>query len=54
MILEQILHAIVLAIMGPDFQSRTVLFGLYAALAAALFEETGRFGCHEILYEEKS
>ena len=42
LILEQILHVIVLAIMGPDFQSKTVLFGLYAALAAGLFEETGR------------
>ena len=42
LILEQILHVIVLAIMDPDFQSKTVLFGLYAALAAGLFEETGR------------
>ena len=42
LILEQIMHAIVLAV-NPAFQNRTVLFGLYAALAAALFEETGRF-----------
>ena len=42
LILEQILHAIVMAV-NPALQSRTVLFGLYAALAAALFEETGRF-----------
>lgn len=42
LILEQILHVIILAV-NPTLQSRTVLFGLYAALAAALFEETGRF-----------
>lgn len=42
LILEQIMHAIVLAI-NPALQSHTVLFGLYAALAAGLFEETGRF-----------
>lgn len=42
LILEQILHAIVMAV-NPALQNRTVLFGLYAALAAALFEETGRF-----------
>lgn len=42
LILEQIMHVIVLAI-NPAFQSQTVLFGLYGALAAALFEETGRF-----------
>lgn len=42
LILEQIMHVIVLAI-NPAFQSQMVLFGLYAALAAALFEETGRF-----------
>lgn len=41
LILEQIMHTIVLAI-NPAFQSHTVLFGLYAALAAGLFEETGR------------
>ena len=41
LILEQILHAIILAV-NPTLQSQTVLFGLYAALAAALFEETGR------------
>lgn len=42
LILEQIMHVIVLAI-NPAFQSQTVPFGLYGALAAALFEETGRF-----------
>ncbi|MCH5258626.1 MAG: YhfC family intramembrane metalloprotease [Lachnospiraceae bacterium] len=41
LILEQIMHAIVLAI-NPAFQNYMILFGLYAALAAALFEETGR------------
>ena len=41
LILEQILHVIILAV-NPTLQSQTVLFGLYAALAAALFEETGR------------
>ena len=42
LILEQILHAIVMAV-NPTLQSRTILFGLYAAMAAGLFEETGRF-----------
>lgn len=42
LILEQIIHTIVLAI-NPAFQGHIVLFGLYAALAAGLFEETGRF-----------
>ena len=42
LILEQIFHAIILAVMGSSFRSRIFIFGLYAALAAALFEETGR------------
>lgn len=43
LILEQILHAIVLTVTGTVIQSSTFLYGLYGGLAAALFEETGRF-----------
>ena len=51
LILEQIMHAIVLAI-NPAFQNHTVLFGLYAALAAGLFEETGRFVAMKLLMKQ--
>lgn len=43
LILEQILHAIVSAVAGTALQNNTFLYGLYGGLAAALFEETGRF-----------
>ena len=43
LILEQILHAIVLTAAGNILQSNIFLYGLYGGLAAALFEETGRF-----------
>lgn len=43
LILEQILHAIVFAVTGNAIQSNIYLYGLYGGLAAALFEETGRF-----------
>lgn len=43
LILEQILHAIVLAAAGTALTSNIFLYGLYGGLAAALFEETGRF-----------
>ena len=43
LILEPILHVIVLAAAGDILQSNIFLYGLYGGLAAALFEETGRF-----------
>ncbi|MCH5274675.1 MAG: YhfC family intramembrane metalloprotease [Lachnospiraceae bacterium] len=43
LILEQILHAIVFAVAGHILPSSIILYGLYGGLAAALFEETGRF-----------
>lgn len=43
MILEQILHAIVLALTGSVLQDNIWLYGIYGGLAAALFEETGRW-----------
>ncbi len=43
MILEQILHAVVLAAAGTVMSSNIFLYALYGGLAAALFEETGRF-----------
>lgn len=43
LILEQILHAIVLTAAGSILQGNIFLYGLYGGLAAALFEEAGRF-----------
>ena len=43
LILEQILHGIVGLIAGTILQKNIFLYGLYGGLAAALFEETGRF-----------
>ena len=43
LILEQILHTIVLTVAGTVIQGSVFLYGLYGGLAAALFEETGRF-----------
>ena len=43
LILEQILHMIVLTAVGGILQGNIFLYGLYGGLAAALFEETGRF-----------
>lgn len=43
LILEQILHTIVLSVAGPVILENFYLYGLYGGLAAALFEETGRF-----------
>ena len=43
LILEQILHTIVLTVAGTVIQGNVYLYGLYGGLAAALFEETGRF-----------
>ena len=44
MILEQILHTVVLlSPAGKAIQNNIWLYGIYAGLAAAIFEETGRF-----------
>ena len=43
MILEQICHAIVLTVTGSVIQANIWLYGIYGGLAAALFEETGRW-----------
>lgn len=45
LILEQILHMIVLyhPTLGPAITGNIFLYGLYGALAAGVFEETGRF-----------
>lgn len=43
MILEQILHTVVFLLAGRFLTEHLVLYALYAGLAAAVFEETGRF-----------
>ena len=42
MLLEQQLHVLVIQFCGLNAQSRPWLYYVYAALAAAVFEETGR------------
>ena len=42
MLLEQLLHVLVIQFCGLNAQSRPWLYYVYAALAAAVFEETGR------------
>lgn len=42
-LLEQILHAVVFLLTGTALQKNIFLYGLYGGLAAATFEETGRF-----------
>ena len=43
MILEQICHSIVLTVTGSVIRDNIWLYGIYGGLAAALFEETGRW-----------
>lgn len=43
MVLEQILHTIVLKSAGTAFTQNIWLYALYGGLAAAVFEETGRY-----------
>ncbi len=43
MILEQLLHALVLQAAGAVITSHLLLYALYGGVAAALFEETGRY-----------
>lgn len=45
MVLEQLLHAVML----PIVQGRAVLYCVYGALAAGIFEETGRFAAYKTL-----
>ena len=42
MLLEQLMHVLVIQLCGLNAQSRPWLYYVYAALAAAVFEETGR------------
>ena len=42
MLLEQLMHVLVIQFCGVNAQSRPWLYYVYAALAAAVFEETGR------------
>ena len=42
MLLEQLMHVLVIQFCGLNAQSRPWLYYVYAALAAAVFEETGR------------
>lgn len=43
LVLEQILHSAVFALTGPALTENLLLYALYGGLAAALFEETGRW-----------
>ncbi len=43
MVLEQVLHTIVLKTAGTVFTQNIWLYALYGGLAAAVFEETGRY-----------
>lgn len=43
LVLEQIFHFIVLTLTGDTITGNIWLYGLYGGLAAAVFEETGRF-----------
>lgn len=43
LILEQILHVVVFSSAGDVLASNLLLYALYGAMAAALFEETGRY-----------
>lgn len=43
MILEQICHAIVLTVTGDVIRDNIWLYAIYGGLAAALFEECGRW-----------
>lgn len=49
MILEQLLHLVML----PVVQNKPVLYIIYGALAAGVFEETGRFVAYKMLMRKK-
>ncbi len=42
MVLEQLLHILVFKTVGETLQNNIFLYGIYAGLAAAVFEESGR------------
>lgn len=52
-LLEQVLHMIVLTVTGDVITGNIWLYGLYGGLAAALFEETGRFVAMKYLMKKK-
>lgn len=52
LVLEQMMHAAVLAATGTLLTSSTILYGLYGGLAAALFEETGRLVAMKFLMKK--
>ncbi len=56
LILEQILHFVVItAVGGTDkLQSNLLLYALYGGLAAAVFEETGRFIAFKFLMKKRN
>lgn len=43
MVLEQLLHAVVISVAGEVISGNIWLYAMYGGLAAALFEETGRY-----------
>ena len=53
LILEQILHVVVQMTVGAMLQENIFLYGLYGGLAAALFEETGRYIAMRFFMKER-
>lgn len=53
LILEQILHTIVFMVFGTGITENILLYGLYGGVAAALFEETGRFVAMKFLMKKQ-
>ncbi len=55
MVLESMLHRYVLAAVGNEFfENHIFLYALYGGLAAALFEETGRFFAMKYLMKNRT
>lgn len=52
LILEQIMHTVVLGVTGTLLTGNVILYGLYGGLAAALFEETGRWVAMKFLMKK--
>lgn len=52
-LLEQMLHMVVLTVTGDLITGNIWLYGLYGGLAAALFEETGRFAAMKFFMKKK-
>lgn len=52
LVLEQILHVIVLHVFGKGITENILLYALYGGMAAALFEETGRFVAMKFLMKK--